>query len=121
MLTRPSSANQPDDEARPAPMFIDITGPDADTLVVTPVGEADFCTVPDLRHVLNDVVGAGTSHVIVDLDRLTFMDASTLGVLVEARLRFSATGGTFQVRCRTRQGRRMLSITGLDDMLDHRT
>ena len=119
VLTRPFSPHPPGDGPHPAPLFIDVTCPDADTMVVTPVGEADLCTVPDLRQTLDEVTAGGRSHVIVDLDNLTFIDASTLGVLAEARARFSATGGTFQVRCRTDHGRRMLSITGLEDMLDH--
>ena len=120
MLTRPFSPHPSGDGGRPAPLFVDVTCPDADTTVVTPVGEADLCTVPDLRQALNEVTAAGRPHVIVDLDQLTFIDASTLGVLAEARARFSVTGGTLQVRCRTHHGRRMLSITGLEDMLDHR-
>jgi anti-anti-sigma factor len=119
MLMQPFSPYPSDDDERPAPLFIDIASPDADTLIVIPVGEADLCTVPDLRQALSEIT-AGRSHVIVDLDRLSFMDASILGVLVEARLRLSATGGTLQVRCRTPHGQRMLSVTGLDGMLDYR-
>ena len=118
---RPFSPHPSDDEARPAPLFIDVSCPDADTLVVIPVGEADLFTVPDLRQALSEVTCAGRPHVIVDLDRLTFMDASILGVLVDARLRLSATGGTLEVRCRTQHGRRMLSLTGLEGMLDQRS
>ena len=108
------------DEATRLPLFIELSCPDADTLVVTPVGEADLCAVRPLRRALAEATGAGRTHVVVDLDQLTFMDASILGVLVGARLRFSATGGTLKVRCRTHQGRRVLSITGLDGLLDDR-
>lgn len=108
------------DEARPAPLRIDICCPDADTLVVTPTGEADLCTAADLRQALSEATAAGRSHIVVDLDQLTFLDASTLGVLVEARLRAGAAGETLTIRCRTRHGLRLLSITALDGMLDHR-
>lgn len=47
-------------------------------------------------------------------------DATTLGALAEARARFSATGGTLHVRCHTSHGRRLLTLIGLDDMLDDR-
>jgi hypothetical protein len=46
------------------------------------------------------------------------MDASVLGVLVDARLHISASGGTLKVRCLTPQWRWMLTVTGLADMLD---
>ena len=88
---------------------------------MTPFGDADLCTVPDLRQALNEVTGAGCSHIIVDLDQLSFIDTSTLGVLAQARGRFSATAGTLQVRCRSPHGRRLLSATGLDGMLEDRT
>ena len=52
---------------------------------MTPFGDADLCTVPDLRQALNEVTGAGCSHIIVDLDQLSFIDTSTLGVLVRHR------------------------------------
>lgn len=121
MLTRLFSPDPAGDEARPAPLCIDVSCPDGDTLVVAPVGEADVCTVPVLRQVLSEATGAGRPRVIVDLDQLTFMDASTLGALVDARLRISAAGGVLQVRCRRRHHRRLLSLTGLDGMLDHRS
>ena len=120
MLLRPFSPHSLGDVERPAPLFIDVACPDADTLVVTPFGEADLCTFPDLRQALNEVTGAGRPQIIVDLDQLTFIDATTLGALAEARARFSATGGTLLVRCHTSHGRRLLFLIGLDDMLDDR-
>lgn len=108
------------DEAHPRLFRVDLGRPDKDTVVVTPAGEADICTVVDLRRALCDAIGVGSSQVIVDLDRLSFMDASTLGVLVEVRRLTSAAGGSLRVRCRTRQGRRLLTMTGLGAMLDSR-
>lgn len=113
--SRPSGAS-----TGSAPLRIDSFYPDEDTLVVTPAGEADIFNVPDLRRALIEATGTGRSHLIVDLDQLTFMDASTLGLLVAARLRISATGGTLQVKCRTRRNRRLLFMTGLEGMLDQR-
>jgi anti-anti-sigma factor len=89
-------------------------------VVVTPVGEADLYTVPSLRQALDEVTGSGCSHVTIDLDRLTFMDASFLSVLVEVRTRLYATGRTLRVRCHKPHGPRILSLRGLDDLLDER-
>lgn len=119
MLSQPSFSQPSPDEGRPSPLSIDISRPDADTVVMTATGEVDFCTMSGLRQALHDAIGAGRPHVIVDLDQLNFMDASILGLLVEARERISAAGGALQVRCHTRHGRRLLSTTGLDGMLDH--
>ena len=104
-------------EAACAPLYTHNSFPDSDSVVMTPVGEADLYTAPALRQALCETVDSGRSRIIVDLDRLTFMDASTLGALVTARLRACTVGGTLQVRCTTRLGRRLLSITGLESML----
>jgi anti-sigma B factor antagonist len=85
-------------------------------VLAIPSGEADLFTVPDLRRALRRASASGRSRLIVDLDQLTFMDASALSALVEARLRISSTGGTFQVRSHTRN-RRLLLLTGLGGML----
>jgi len=108
------------DDAPLAPLRIDVFYPDAETVVVTPFGEADFCNAPDLRRALSEATGTGRSRVVVDLDQLTFMDVTTLRLLVEARLRAYAAGGRLTLRCRSRHGRRLLSITKLDGMLEHR-
>ncbi len=99
---------------------VDVSAPDAHTVVVTPTGVADPLTVPILRQALAQATGTGRSHVVVDLDRLSFLDASTLGALVVARRRISAAGGRLQVKCHSRHGRRLLFVTRLDDMLDDR-
>jgi anti-anti-sigma factor len=118
MPTR-SFSSMPDDNGRPAPvpLRVDISSPGPCT-VVTPVGEADICTVAVLRQALAEATGPGRSHVVVDLDQLAFMDASTLDALVEARLRLSAAGGELQVRCRNPHRRKVVSLAGLNAMLD---
>jgi anti-sigma B factor antagonist len=104
------------DDVLPAPLEIDVSYPDPDTVVVTPDGEADLFTAPDLQHTLRRASASGRSRLIVDLDRVSFIDAATLGVLVEARLRISAAGGTLQVRSHTRH-RRLFFLNGLEGML----
>ena len=120
MLSQSFSLDPPDDAVRPVLLSIDVACPDAETVVVTPVGEADVSTGPDLRRALSEIGRTGRRRVVVDLDQLTFMDASTLSVLVETRQRMAAAGGTLQVWCSTRLGRRLLSITSLEGMLDDR-
>lgn len=118
MLSRSLSTHRSYDFVPFAPLSVEVAFPDPTTVDVTPAGEADFCSVTELRRALNRAIGAGTSNVVIHLDRLTFMDASALGVLADARRRLSADGRTLRVRCRTRHFRRLLSITGLDCMLD---
>jgi anti-anti-sigma factor len=113
------SFDHPSDEGLGAgALSVRITRPDEDTLVVTPAGEADFHTVPNLWQVLIEATTVGRPRVIVDLDQLTFMDASALGVLVDARLRFAEAGGTLLVRCSSRLGTRLLTLVGLESLME---
>jgi anti-sigma B factor antagonist len=98
----------------PAPLLINFSHPDQDTVVMTPTGEADIYGEADLRRALARAIKHGKRRIVVDLDHLTFMDASTLRALVDAHLRLIEVGGTLQVRCHTRLGRRLLTLTGLD-------
>lgn len=106
------------DEARPPLLRIVVAHPDEVTVVISPTGEADIGTVATLRRALYAAIDGGTPHVVVDLDRLSFMDASTLGVLVEARRRSSGAGGTLRIGCHTPHHRRLLRVTGLEGLLD---
>jgi anti-sigma B factor antagonist len=118
MLSQSPSPGPPDDGASSSGLSVGVSSPDPDTLVLAPVGEADRFTIPVLRQALDDAAAQGPARVIVDLDQLTFLDASSLGVLVDARRQLSAAGGTLHVRCRTDQHLRLLSLTGLDGMLE---
>jgi anti-anti-sigma factor len=96
---------------------IAISSPGTDTIVVIPSGEADTSTVAGLRQALMDVVATGPARLVVDLDRLSFMDASALGVLVQARAGTTAAGGRFEVVVHHAWGRRLLEVTGLAHLL----
>jgi anti-anti-sigma factor len=54
-----------------------------DRWLVSVEGEHDLSTAEDLRDKLAAIFRTGTT-VVVDLSRVTFMDSSTLGVLVKA-------------------------------------
>ena len=106
------------DDPGPVLLRIDFSVPRLGTLVVTPAGEADTLTSPDLRRALDQIAEAGRLHVVVDLDQLTLKDASVVDVLVEARERFAEAEGTLRVRCLDPYLRGLLSRMGLEDMLD---
>lgn len=92
--------------------------PQRDTIVVTPHGEADLAVVPDLQRAMGEAIGTGRGHVVLDLDRLAFMDATTLGVIVRARAATTAAGGVLTVRCHSRLGELLMRTTGLGCLLE---
>ncbi len=61
-------------------------------VVVHPRGRLTAGDAPELRAVLDELVAAGRTKVVVDLEETTFLDSSGLGALV-AGLRITRTAG----------------------------
>jgi anti-sigma B factor antagonist len=82
-------------------------------LLITVAGEVDIATAPQLRQRLAGPATSGRP-IIVDLDPVSFIDATGLGVLASAASRTAAHGASLQVVCARHQVRRLFTITGLD-------
>ena len=65
--------------------------------VVTMAGELDISNSEWLYQCLHEAVDGGNSEVVVDVERLTFMDSTGLAVIVGAHKRLKATGGSLTV------------------------
>jgi anti-sigma B factor antagonist len=59
-------------------------------------------------------IDEGRSNLIVDLSRTTFIDSSSLGVLIGAHRRLKLRGGTLVVVCQDEAIAKTFKITGLD-------
>ena len=81
--------------------------------VVDVMGELDVYTAPRLREELIERITAGHRHLIVDLDRVTFIDSTGLGVLIGALKRIRAYDGELRLVATTDQVLRPLRVTGL--------
>jgi anti-sigma B factor antagonist len=82
--------------------------------VVALTGEADLFTAPELKHELTGLVDGGARSIVVDLSRTTFIDSTTLSVLLGAIKRLRPNGGEMGVVCRDRNIRKIFEITLLD-------
>jgi anti-sigma B factor antagonist len=82
--------------------------------VVTVAGEVDLFTAPEFKQRVMSPIAAGIEHVIVDLTRTTFIDSSSLGVLIGAHRRLKARGGRLVVACDSDAIVKTFRITGLD-------
>ena len=89
--------------------------------VVDVGGEIDVFTAPKLREHLVGVIEGGSSHLVVDLLDVSFMDSTGLGVLVGALRRVRETGGELVLVCAEGAVRRVLGITGLDQLFPVRS
>jgi anti-sigma B factor antagonist len=76
-------------------------------------GDVDLSTVAGLRERLFELADSG-QLLIVDLNRITFMDSSGLGVLVGAARRAAAHGGSLHAVCSRPQPRKLLWMTGVN-------
>lgn len=84
------------------------------TCTISLKGEVDVYTSPRLKQELADVVDGGCRQVIVDLEGLSFIDSSGLGVLVSGLRRVKEHDGTLRLVC-TKDGiLKIFRITGLD-------
>src|ERR1700749_2063601 len=69
-----------------------------DAYVISLTGEVDLYTAPEFKQQLLEVISQGGKNVIVDFSGTTFIDSTTLGVLV----------------CSDRNITKIFEITGLD-------
>ena len=76
-------------------------------------GEIDISTVGGLRERLFELA-EGREPLIVDLDRVTFIDSAGLGALVGTSRRAAEHGGILRAVCTQPQTRKLLWMTGVD-------
>ena len=87
---------------------------DADTHIVSVAGEIDLFTAPEFKQRVSAPIDEGRTHVIVDLTETTFIDSSSLGVLIGAHRRLKGRGGRLVVACGQEAILKTFKITGLD-------
>ena len=85
-----------------------------DTHVVAVTGEIDLFTAPEFKQRVSAPIDAGRTNVIIDLTATTFIDSSSLGVLIGAHRRLKLRGGSLVVVCDNEAIVKTFRITGLD-------
>jgi anti-sigma B factor antagonist len=82
--------------------------------VVSVSGEVDVYTSPQLKSALVEAADGGCEVIVVDMDKVSFIDSSGLGVLVGALRRVRESGGDLRVACDRDNVAKIFRITGLD-------
>jgi len=82
-----------------------------DRAVVHVSGEIDLATCPQLRDVLAELVDRGIYHLVVDLEQVSFLDSSGIGVLMGVYRRIREHGGSLRLTAPSAQVRRVLDLT----------
>jgi anti-sigma B factor antagonist len=65
--------------------------------VIALVGDVDVTTSPRLKDELASAMDAGCVHLIIDAEKVDFMDSSGLGVLIGALRRLNEKDGVIRI------------------------
>ena len=85
----------------------------ADRTVVTVGGEIDVYTAPKLRDKITELVNAGHHDLLVDMEKVEFLDSTGLGVLVGGLKKVRAQEGSMELICSQDRLLKIFRITGL--------
>lgn len=83
--------------------------------IVRATGELDAFAAPDLAATLRDV--SGEPRIVADLDAVSFLDSTALGVLVRACDELTENGCEVRIVLPSGSARRIFEITTLDRVL----
>ncbi|HEX3963269.1 MAG TPA: STAS domain-containing protein [Trebonia sp.] len=81
--------------------------------VVVVEGEIDVYTAPRLRELLIDLVNKKNYHLVVNMEKVEFLDSTGLGVLVGGLKRVRAHDGSLDLVCTQERILKIFRITGL--------
>jgi len=87
---------------------------DAETHLIELGGEVDLYTAPEFKERMVQVIEEGKKRIVVDLSEATFIDSTTLGVLVGGVKRLRPAGGSLALVCSDQNIQKIFEITGLD-------
>ena len=90
----------------------------SEAYVISLTGEVDLYTAPEFKQQLIEVIEQGGKEVVVDFSNTTFIDSTTLGVLVGGVKRLRANDGRLSLVCSDRNITKIFEITGLDKVFE---
>lgn len=84
---------------------------------VTISGELDVATVPELEKVLVPIRQAGTHDIHVNLENLSYMDSTGLGLFVGTLKSLNQNNKELYILGVNNRIKRLFEITGLSDLM----
>lgn len=85
-------------------------------VVIALEGEVDLCAAPELEQTLNRVAATDPTSIVVDLDRVSFMDSAGVHVLLQFSLS-RGSGARLALTRGSRQVQRLFEVTGVERYL----
>ena len=84
-----------------------------DVTIVAVGGEIDVYTAPKLRDKVTELVGDGHYNLVIDMEKVDFLDSTGLGVLVGGLKKVRAHDGSMRLICNQERLLKIFRITGL--------
>ncbi len=81
-------------------------------------GEHDIATVALLRDTLAGVISDGSADVVVDLQRVTFIDAAVIGAMLDGREALVRQSRRFSLRSPSTCAMHVLTLCGLSGLVE---
>jgi anti-sigma B factor antagonist len=81
--------------------------------VVELTGEIDVYTSPKVKDVITELIDNGHYNLVVNLEKVRYIDSTGLGVLIGGLKRVREHGGSVNLVCTNPQIRKIFDITGL--------
>ena len=90
---------------------------EGDKIVIHVRGQIDMATCERLRDAIEPHLGPAQT-IVLDLSEVAFMDSSSLHVLVQARGRLTADGGSLILRNPSHAARRLLDVACAEGLIE---
>jgi anti-sigma B factor antagonist len=81
-------------------------------------GDFDLHTGPQFERRVLEALGRGASELVIDLSDVSFIDSTTIGILMRTRKRLAPLQGRVLIVCTDRNILRLFEITALDRMFE---
>jgi anti-anti-sigma factor len=85
--------------------------------VVTLDGRLDMLVAVDMKKKLAEVVASGSNRLVIDLEKVSFVDSSGLGALISGLKAARVAGGDLRIARAGKQVRYILEVSTLDRVL----
>lgn len=85
--------------------------------VVSVAGDLDIHSAPSLRATLSTLLEDGQLQLVVDLEKVGFLDSSAIGALVGAHKRAEELGGSLQLVCTQPRTLKVFGISRITDVV----
>ncbi len=82
-------------------------------------GEIDVYTAPRLRDKITELVSGGNYNLVIDMEKVDFLDSTGLGVLVGGLKKVRAHDGSMRLICNQERLLKIFRITGLGEGFRH--